>query len=1000
MVEKAHQFDAFISYSHRADFELAKLLQRELHRFAKPWYQRRAVRTFRDDASLGASPALWETIEHALSQSRFLILFASPEAAASNWVQKEVDYWCTNKEPMRLLIVKTGGKIVWDDNSADFDWSASSALPPALRGRFPSEPLHLDLSWVERDDTQAFRNPRFVNVVASLAATIRDVSKDEILGEDVTQHRRTIRLARAAVVVLSMLLVAAIAAGWLAIEAGERARAEQARAEENERGAEAARSRAEEQRDLARSRQLAAVADDLRDTTLDTSLLLSLHALQAKETTSAQSALLKGLQSAADVLIYFGPGSAGPAHYFNDGRYIALKQPSTIEVIDAATGESVAIVEPDLDPWPIEAIAFSPTQNVLAVTKGYGAVQLFDTETLQPVGGRAFSTLRQLSTFEDEERRGDHLPARGLTSLAFSPDGRHLAGNSRDGWLHVWAVDGGELTIVHERFIDARGSWGSVAYLDATRIGVTRIGFVGIVGLLSGETHDLTRSILLDPTTPGLEYHRHLVAGRPAVGSAYVLSMAVGGVRRESLAESARERATRGVAVAWTANPSIPQVEYVTQSSDEVRAVAYSPDGSQLMAGDERGNLWLWESRSSALVRGPIKALGDAISTIEFHPNGREVVLSAADRSAVVISLSNARSLPAPEHEDPLFTARSVAFEPAGRYLVVGYSDGSIAAWQPAERTLVSRHTLGAPKDEAVRLRWLSDTSSFVASKADVLTLWSISPRGELAQQTTVDTRSSISALTSCPASNVVAVSHEDGTISRWDPDLSTGGDAIRLNQSTRDLAFMPDCQSLLDISEWRIRRILLGGDDGAKRLDGFVSLPNGGQAISVDSRDDTAAVGLWDGRIVWVDLKAFRRLGEPVRLARGEPVKVVRHRADGRWVLAATSHTVQLFDNESRTPIGGPFVFESPVWDAAFSPDGKTIAVALAFGSVELLDVDVGSWTRRACSIVHRELGDEEWEHYLDPQPRVAACDPEPLARATTPLRDRVSQMLVGARR
>jgi hypothetical protein len=76
-------YNAFISYSHTGDSELAAALQRALHRFAKLAFRLRAVRVFCDSASLAANPALWPTIETALNGSEFLILLASPQAAAS-----------------------------------------------------------------------------------------------------------------------------------------------------------------------------------------------------------------------------------------------------------------------------------------------------------------------------------------------------------------------------------------------------------------------------------------------------------------------------------------------------------------------------------------------------------------------------------------------------------------------------------------------------------------------------------------------------------------------------------------------------------------------------------------------------------------------------------------------------------------------------------------------------------------------------------------------------
>jgi hypothetical protein len=51
-------YDAFMSYSHRADTERAAALQNALHRFAKPWHRLRALRIFRDRTDSAISGAL------------------------------------------------------------------------------------------------------------------------------------------------------------------------------------------------------------------------------------------------------------------------------------------------------------------------------------------------------------------------------------------------------------------------------------------------------------------------------------------------------------------------------------------------------------------------------------------------------------------------------------------------------------------------------------------------------------------------------------------------------------------------------------------------------------------------------------------------------------------------------------------------------------------------------------------------------------------------------
>jgi len=206
-------YQAFISYSHSADGRLAEILQRSLHRFAKPWWKIRALNIFRDETDLAANSSLTGVIQAALTGSEYFIFLASPRSAASKWCRLEIARWLETHQPDHFLIVLTEGAITWDDIANDFDWQRSDALPPDLAGRFTNEPFWLDLSWVRGHDGLSAREPRFQQVVAKLAATLHGRSLSEISGEDVRQHRLTQRLARAAVGAIALFAIAAAAGG-------------------------------------------------------------------------------------------------------------------------------------------------------------------------------------------------------------------------------------------------------------------------------------------------------------------------------------------------------------------------------------------------------------------------------------------------------------------------------------------------------------------------------------------------------------------------------------------------------------------------------------------------------------------------------------------------------------------------------------------------------------------------------------------------------------------
>ncbi len=202
-------YDAFISYSHAKDKPIAAALQSVIQTLGKPWYRRRAVRIFRDDTSLSATPHLWPSIEAALDQSRYFILLASPEAAASRWVNKEVAHWLGRNSADRLLIANTDGALIWNEEAGDFDSQGCMPLPPVLAGKFVSEPKWVDLRGFR--DAVNKHNARFADLAADFAAAIRGLPKEDLLSEEVRQQRRTLTLAYSGVATLAVLIVVA---GW------------------------------------------------------------------------------------------------------------------------------------------------------------------------------------------------------------------------------------------------------------------------------------------------------------------------------------------------------------------------------------------------------------------------------------------------------------------------------------------------------------------------------------------------------------------------------------------------------------------------------------------------------------------------------------------------------------------------------------------------------------------------------------------------------------------
>jgi hypothetical protein len=273
----ARQYEAFISYSHESDNLLAAELQRTLNRIARPpykWWQWWPPRVFRDQTNLAAASDLGAEIKDALLDSDSFVLLASTRAAASPWVNREVEMWCANKARDRLFIALTDGMLAWDDTHGDFDRARTNALPRSLTRVFDTEPLWVDFTSVRIDGSPA-RDPRFVDGAATLAAAIRGTDKDAIVGEDARQHRRTKQLVGGAVGLLTLLAaLATLAAIYAFVQ----------------------RNHADERARLAKSRQLAAQAVAGLDVDPERSLALAARAATTAPTSEAQNALRQALR--------------------------------------------------------------------------------------------------------------------------------------------------------------------------------------------------------------------------------------------------------------------------------------------------------------------------------------------------------------------------------------------------------------------------------------------------------------------------------------------------------------------------------------------------------------------------------------------------------------------------------------------------------------------------------------------------------------------------------
>jgi len=210
-----YKFDAFISYSHEGDSEIADNIRSAIQKIGKPWYKLFSSRVFIDKNNLAATDNGWNELKKALNQSQYLILLASPEIVESPWVKKELNYWLQECKGRKILIALTEGDIVWfnckeNKKPSDFNWDKTSALPKSLSLKFEDEPFWVDFRGIRQADNKKINVSNYFVPIAKLAAHIKNIDVDSLISEDYKQVKLARKLAILAVIILLVLSAFAI----------------------------------------------------------------------------------------------------------------------------------------------------------------------------------------------------------------------------------------------------------------------------------------------------------------------------------------------------------------------------------------------------------------------------------------------------------------------------------------------------------------------------------------------------------------------------------------------------------------------------------------------------------------------------------------------------------------------------------------------------------------------------------------------------------------------
>jgi len=436
-------------------------------------------------------------------------------------------------------------------------------------------------------------------------------------------------------------------------------------------------------------------------------------------------------------------GSRGPVAFSNDGKLLATDSSEGITVWKVLNGEVAVVLEGSTDlfmPWfgGANLLAFSPDGHFIVSPRnkssksGIFVLSIWDTSSGKEVG-----------LLPKSPGRIEHTG--GITSLAFSPDGRTLATASMDHSVCLWDFEAREpVATLHGHLNEV---WG-IAFLPdgQTVVSGAKDGGVKLWPVRSEKKEDVL-TVAHHPLLFSKD-GRTLVALDSLKNKVVFLNLATGeseqdfqleprvrGHRPFRLALSAdlgtmAEPTGDGIVKLW--NTKTREAVTLKVCDVPVDVTILSPDGRQLITGGFQQPLRWWD-----LATGTNQVLGNAARRASFSPDGQTLAVYVNNnRSDDALEFWDVRKRSLRSsfvlEKSPLF---NVVFSPDSRMLVTtggpGERDNAIRLWNVATGQLVGIFT--GHKQAIWSAAFSADGRTLASSSDDgTLKLWSVSTQQEL----------------------------------------------------------------------------------------------------------------------------------------------------------------------------------------------------------------------------------------------------------------------------
>ena len=361
--------------------------------------------------------------------------------------------------------------------------------------------------------------------------------------------------------------------------------------------------------------------------------------------------------------------------------------------------------------------------------------------------------------------------AKGVLSVAFSPDGKRIVSGSDDSAIKVWEAETGQETLTLKGHL---ASVFSVAFSpDGKRI-------------ISGSDDNTIKVWDAPRSQEPVAFKGH---------TDFVSSVAFSPDGKQ-IASGGWDRTIK----VWDAGAG-QEMLTLKGHDDGVSGVAFSPDGKRIASGSWNGTIKVWDAATGQETL-TLKGHAKGVRSVAFSPDGKRIISGSYDETLKVWDAATGQeTLTLKGHTQGV---RSVAFSPDGKRIINASDNGTIKVWDAAtsQETLM----LKGLNNGVYSVAFSPDGKRAVSGVSDRISVWDVATGQE-----TIEfggNGATVCSVAFSPDSKRIATGAYD-RISVW--DVATGQETLVLRGHGGDVysvAFSPDGT-----------RIASGGADGTVKI-------------------------------------------------------------------------------------------------------------------------------------------------------------------------------------